>query len=217
MDRSVVVKTPDNFPDNKKRMSDRYVRNEKDMKDLESFQQAVLLALLNQSCGFTIQRPFKQSKSVKSKPEIYYIRIGEETINLHELAEEQCKYFYDKGKQENIKLKTAQRRHFKNKSTFTTHFLIDLSVEFGMFFNSKMSKKSTKCLQIERINEIFYKDNLILSRSEMILRGRAINNFLMSLVHDSPIVEIPVNDPRLEKYLQMNLSSVSGMYSVRCN
>ncbi|KAL7714700.1 TATA-binding protein-associated phosphoprotein [Entamoeba marina] len=217
MERSVVVTSPETPIQEKKKCTERYVRNEKDMKDLECFQQSVLLALLNESCGFTIQRPFKQSISVKSKPEILKVHIGNEIIDLHKLAEEHCKHFLDKSRSEKIKEKTAQRRHFKNKSTFTTHFLIDLCVEFDMFFNSKLSKKSTKCIQIQRINEIFHHNSLILSRTEMIVRGRAINGFLMSLVQENPTVYIGLKDARLEKYLSMNLSSLNGMHPVRCN
>ncbi|KAL7718541.1 TATA-binding protein-associated phosphoprotein [Entamoeba marina] len=188
-----------------KEIYERYSEKEKEMKNYECYEQAILLCLLNKFCSITIQKPFKQSTTITTKPEVISLHFETETIDIRSLAEQQCLGFYKKSLQDKVRPKTALRRNAKNKSTFTINFLFDIAIEHGFMFNSVLSKRSTKCLQVERIQHIF-KDNIFLMDSnDIIYRGYIINAHLCSITKNQTKVTIPQNDPALQRCLTTTL------------
>lgn len=179
---------------------ERYSQNEKTMKNYECYEQAFLIGLLNQFCSFKLQKPFKQSIIIESKPEIISIGFKNETIDIRKIAEDQCKLFADKTETDSISDKTRMRRFAKNRSTFIINFLFDISLEYGFFFNSVLSKKSQKCFQIERINEVFFNNQLLYKRNDINVIGEKLNSYLLNLVKDRKVVDIEMNDQSIQTF-----------------
>ncbi|KAL7717386.1 TATA-binding protein-associated phosphoprotein [Entamoeba marina] len=150
-----------------KEICDRYAEKEKEMKNFESYEQAVLL------------------------------------------SESQCSSFYQKSLQDKVRPKTALRRNSKNKSTFAINFLFDIAIEHGFMFNSNLSKRSTKCLQVERIQQIFFEGQLLMDYNEIIQRGHFINSHLFSIAKNQTKATISQNDPTLQQCLNNSLSTIN--------
>ncbi|ELP93516.1 hypothetical protein EIN_060510 [Entamoeba invadens IP1] len=179
----------------------RYSLNEKKMKNFECYEQAILIALLNQFCSIKLQKPFKQSVSITSKPEVVTIVLNNEEIAVKKIAETQCKKYAQITEVNTITDKTRMRRFAKNRSTFTINFMYDIAFSLGFFFNSVLSKKSSKCLQIERIHEVFYNNVLLLGAEDIVACGEALNDYLFSLVKQNKDVVLNQNDPVIQKFI----------------
>ncbi|BFU20054.1 hypothetical protein EHI8A_008410 [Entamoeba histolytica HM-1:IMSS-B] len=182
----------------------RYSQNEKDMKNFECYEQAILLAILNPFCGFKLQKPFKQSITITSRPEVVCLYFDYEEIEIRRLAEQQCELFALQSTTQNVSEKTRMRRFSKNRSTFTLNFLYDICLEYGFFFNSVLSKKSKKCFQVERIHQIFYYNKLWYGYDEIVFLGQKLNSYLFSLVRDQKDIVVPRGDPYIQKLALTN-------------
>lgn len=172
----------------------KYIKNERDMKNYESYQQAVLLVLLNHYCSFSIQKPLKTTSSIEPRPEVIELVFDTDSINVQTLTENNCKSILSFDLQQDIKKKTALRRFSKNKTIFTVNLLFDILLEKGFFFNSKKSKKSAKSIQAERIEDIFYLDNLLMSRETIVEKGRKLNDYFYTMVKSKKSVTIVRDD-----------------------
>ena len=193
-----VVSTPIN-----KKVKDvlKYSQNEKETRNYECYQQAILIALVNQICGITLQKPFKQATSVVSKPEIISLEFEDYSIKLRVLGAQQYSYLSEHMDHKEVKQKTEQRRVLKNRSHFAINFLFDMCLENGYFFNSKLSKKSSKCTQVERIIDIYFNGTLVFDKQAIIQRGSLINNYLLNLTKDRADYTIKKGDCTLLNYL----------------
>ena len=182
---------------------ERYSQNEKTMKNFECYEQAFLIAILNPYCSFKIQKPFKQSIIIESKPEIISIELENEIIDIRKFAEEQCKLYAGQSDTCTISDKTKMRRFAKNRSTFIINFLFDICLSYGFFFNSVLSKKSQKCFQIERINEVFYNNSLLYTRDDIVSIGEKLNTHFLTLSKEKKIVDIEKNDPFIQSFFSL--------------
>lgn len=148
---------------------------------MESCQQALLIILLNDVCGFTIEHPGKQSKVTATMPKLLVLHFVNEDIDIHSLAEQQCRLVMEREIENGLQRGTASRRYEKNKKIFSQNFLFDVCLECGFRFSSKPSRKSKKSQSMERVIEILYKERSF-QRKEILEMGTHINIFLLSHV-----------------------------------
>ncbi|ELP89405.1 hypothetical protein EIN_389900 [Entamoeba invadens IP1] len=176
----------------------KYTAKKRENKSFEAYQQAVLLSFLNQYCSITIEKRRRQPTVTTSIPNIKSLRFEAEEIDVARLAEERCSQTFDEKHFTGKNQQTATRRVQKNKRIFIHNFLLDVLVEKGFFFNSKMSKKSKRGFQLERLKHVFFNNQFIMGKKEIETVGEQVNTILCKLVTDTvSVVTIEKNDPRL--------------------
>ena len=155
------------------------------------FQQAVLIALINNYYDITIKKPTRDSLVTNSIPKITAISNGNEQVDIRKISENLVSTRISNNDMKNLQKKTIQRRNRKNILTYINNYLIDLLREEGYFFNSKYSKKSEKTYQLERINEIFYENELLFNLNDIFEKGQKINNYLIEICKQYDYFVIP--------------------------
>ncbi|KAL7716861.1 TATA-binding associated phosphoprotein [Entamoeba marina] len=182
----------------------RYMQNRRDMKDVETFQQSLLLVLLNKFCGFTLETPRKQTIVTLASPTIKAIHFDDETIKISDIADNFCRPAFESDIKSGMKRDSAIRRLEKNKRTFIHNFLFDVLLEKGFFFDSKLSRKTSKTLRIERISRVYYQSQCIVKQNKIVEYGMAVSNHLYSLLSTSKQYIIQKNDPILSGFIALN-------------
>ncbi|EDR24336.1 hypothetical protein EDI_070780 [Entamoeba dispar SAW760] len=172
----------------------KYIEKKRENKSYEAFQQAVLLCYLNQFCAITLEKRRRQPTVTMSLPNIKALIFEKEEVDISSLAEQHCRQNFDDYHFEGKNKQTTTRRLEKNKRIFIHNLLIDILIEKGYFFDSKMSKRSKRGFQLERIIHIFYKNKFIMGKEDLTIRGCNVNSYLCKLVESTSIVTIPRND-----------------------
>ncbi|KAL7718754.1 TATA-binding protein-associated phosphoprotein [Entamoeba marina] len=185
----------------------KYQQAKKDNKTLEPYQQLVVLSLLNKHCSFTLTKPTKQSKVHITIPRLTHLKIlDEEPLELNTFTLQQCKEILSKDLQCGINENTAQKRFEKNKKTFLTNFLMDVALELGFFFDSQLTRRSGRTLQIERINHVYKDGSCLLNKSDILNCGKQLNEYFNSLLRKSKLVTISKDDAEVTRILMSNLA-----------
>ncbi|BFU20696.1 hypothetical protein EHI8A_024110 [Entamoeba histolytica HM-1:IMSS-B] len=175
----------------------KYTLKKREMKNLESYQQAALLCLMNSKCSFSVEHPGKQSKVTVTMPRLVNLYIDKQEIEVAKLADTQSQLIMKKEVAGGVSQTTSTRRYEKNKRIFTQNFLFDLCLEYGFWFESKPSRKSKKSHQMERITRIYYKDTYLMNQTKMMELGKAVNSFLFSNIINDKRVTINQNNSKL--------------------
>ncbi|ELP85264.1 hypothetical protein EIN_084460 [Entamoeba invadens IP1] len=161
----------------------KYLTQKKVVKDMECFQEAILVALINQFCHITLVRPRKQSSVGLCCAKVKTLHFVGDEIEVMRITEEKFRPIYEKELMEGISKATAFRRYEKNKRIFVHNLLFDIALELGFFFESKLSRKSSKTASIERFERIFFKGKLLMNVQEMAVKGGLINDYLFDIVN----------------------------------
>ncbi|KAL7717936.1 Uncharacterized protein QTN25_004636 [Entamoeba marina] len=132
---------------------------------------------------------------------IINLEFQQENINIRNLTDTLCSMKYDVKEKEELKQKTLRRRYDKNKLIFIHNFIIDILVEKNYFFNFKLSKKSHKTLQFERIQEVFYKDKLLWNKDQLLLHGKLICKHISSQLNCNKDIVIHQNNNVIQNLL----------------
>ncbi|EAL44105.1 hypothetical protein EHI8A_138260 [Entamoeba histolytica HM-1:IMSS-B] len=188
-----------NTPRRKEYNDLKYIIKKKVIKDLECYQESILIALLNQFCGITICRPRKQCSVALCCAKVQTIHVNSESIEVMKLAEQRFKPIYDQDIKDGIAKATSFRRFEKNKRIFVHNFLFDLALEFGFFFDSKLSRKSTKTDSIERIQRVYFRGKLIIELEEVVEKGSILTNQFFDLVRYGVTYTLNKNDQIISK------------------
>ncbi|KAL7718815.1 TATA-binding protein-associated phosphoprotein [Entamoeba marina] len=131
------------------------VQSKRDTKNFESIQQAILIGLLSKFGSFTLLRPLKRSKVTFQTIKVESVSFSNDTININELVEQHCKQRYEMELSNGISIEKVKRRFDKNRFVFLSNLLLDLSLEFGYFFDTKMSRNTGGSIQLEKIRRTF--------------------------------------------------------------
>ncbi|ELP92235.1 hypothetical protein EIN_118090 [Entamoeba invadens IP1] len=182
------------------------VEREHEFKNDFCYEQAILVLLVNKEYGVSLEKAGKQSVLTTTMPRIAGIVVNDELIDLKRLSEKQCSLLFNGKEKDGIKEKTLSRRYSKNKSIFIQNFFIDTLLEKGFFFNSKLSKKSDKTLQLERIKEVYFGKIRIFQKNEIIKVGKQVNDYLSNLVETKGRVTLQKNDTTLSQFIPQRFS-----------
>ena len=180
----------------------KYTIKKREMKNLESYQQAVMLALINAKCSFTIESPGKHSKVTVTMPRLTSLTLNNQEIDISQLALHQSQMIMKTETDEGLSQTTALRRFEKNKKIFTENFLFDTCLELGFWFDSKQSRKSKKSQQMERIFDIFYGSKHIMDQTKLLQLGSELNTFFFSQLTLDKKVTFEINHPKIIEILQ---------------
>ena len=180
-----------------------YLFGVKSYKNFYAIQQGVLIALLNNFCTITLKKPRKQAKITQVYPTIKTICIDNEELDIPQIVNHICQPLYNSHVNNVNKKQTAQRRFEKNKKVCLQNLLIDILMEKGFFFESKMARQSKKTFRLERIQKIFYNNKLILDFDDFITKGNEIINYLCGLFVDQLVIKLEKNNPDL-----LNISNI---------
>ncbi|ELP90054.1 hypothetical protein EIN_404480 [Entamoeba invadens IP1] len=186
----------------RKRYDDpKYLIQKKFVKDLETYQVAVLLGLLNKVCSFTLFKPKKESVVGICSAKLKSINFNGDEIDIIQLAENMYRPIYDREVKKGVAKPTAFRRYEKNKRVFVHNLLFDLALEHGFFFNSKLSRKSTKTHSIERIEKVFFNGKMILDLQHIAVFGSILNDYFYNIVKNDNCVIVAPHDESLSNIL----------------
>ena len=179
----------------------QYVLNKRRLHDEESFQEIMLIGLLNEVCGFTITRPKKQSIVTTNIPILNTLHFEKEEFDIENIVDEHYREEYNRDKEREQFNQTAFRRFEKNKRNFLQSLLIDICIEKGFFFESKFARHSKKVMSIERIQRVYYNGTFLYEIEEIYNKGKAINSYLMGLLSNKHFIRIERNDPVIKSLL----------------
>ncbi|ELP86228.1 hypothetical protein EIN_111520 [Entamoeba invadens IP1] len=187
----------------KRNKTSKYTIQKKMVKDLECYQESILVYLINNFCSITIARPRKQSTVALccAKVKILHFKNGE--IDVMNLAESRLRPTYLKEIEDGIAKPTAFRRYEKNKKIFVHNFLFDIALELGFTFDSKLSRKSEKTFSIERFERIFFKGKEVFNLQQIVTEGGIITDHLFDLVANGNSVKLG----RFDEFLQTTNSA----------
>ncbi|ELP93867.1 hypothetical protein EIN_176940 [Entamoeba invadens IP1] len=167
---------------------------EREQKDQTAFQQCFLLALLNQHARITLKRPKKISTRTSTIPLLTFIEVEASRVDVYGLASEKCEVVKSIEINKKVPIQTADRRFNKNISAFIQNFVFDACLEFGYFFDSKLSKNSMKSIQTERIQNVFYEGAYCFSRNDILSSGKRVNDYLVNLMSNKRVVTLEAGD-----------------------
>ncbi|ELP93217.1 hypothetical protein EIN_055220 [Entamoeba invadens IP1] len=177
------------------------LKRDNEFKDMLCYQQAVVLALLNRYCSFEIERPGKESTITCTLPKVTKIKFGEYSVDIRKKAEDLTLKLTSDTEKKKLKEKTVKRRTAKSASAYVNNYMIDVLSELGFFFNTKLSKKSSKSFRLERVSEIFYNGVLVFDRNQIQHMGREINTFFNEILKTSKTASFFKNDFTLTQKL----------------
>ncbi|ELP85680.1 hypothetical protein EIN_409990 [Entamoeba invadens IP1] len=190
--------------------SDHRLKNimrEHEFKNDFCYEQAILIFLVNQFGAVTLEKPGKQSILTTTMPKVINLDLDGENIDLKRLSERQSSLLFGGKEKNGIKAKTLSRRFSKNKTIFIQNFLFDVLLEKGYFFNTKLSKKSNKTIQLERIKTVFLRGKLIFNKNEIIELGKKINDALSNLVDTKGKITLEKEEPILMEIFSSSVSA----------
>ncbi|ELP91619.1 hypothetical protein EIN_205760 [Entamoeba invadens IP1] len=175
---------------------------ERERKEHFTYQQSLLIALLNQHAKVTIKRPKKYSTHTSTIPMLFLIEVESSKIDVIALATKRCDLIKKDETAKGIPVQTVKRRFNKNVSAFLRNFLFDACFEFGFFFESKMSKNSMKSIQSEYIQNIYYNGCLIYTKDNILDLGKRIHCELMEKLTDKRTTSFELGElnTKLENY-----------------
>ncbi|ELP84646.1 hypothetical protein EIN_173110 [Entamoeba invadens IP1] len=190
-----------------KSMENALFKNKYDYKDFETYQQALLLGLLNQYCSFTVKKQRKQTTIAQSMPLLKCITFDGEEIDLIDFSDSFCRPQLEAEYIRGLNKQTAFRRYEKNKKVIVINTLYDICLEKGYFFNSRLARKSKKTKRLDRIEQVFANGKLVYSQEELVAIGTEINKYLVDLVEVSFEATVKKNDPTIQEILQLVVNS----------
>ncbi|ELP85587.1 hypothetical protein EIN_408560 [Entamoeba invadens IP1] len=174
---------------------------EKELKNYFSYQQGVVVALVNQFYSIELEPASKASLVTETSPKICSIVIEGEHINIRKKAEELTAQLTKRTEHKRPKEKTMKRRFAKSSSVFVNNYMLDILREHNFFFNSTLSKKSNKTFQLERLDAIFYNGNFVMGATKIGELGKEINDYLNTLCENKKRVVLERNNPFIFAFL----------------
>ncbi|ELP89680.1 hypothetical protein EIN_452800 [Entamoeba invadens IP1] len=167
---------------------------EHQQKEQTTFQQCFLLYILNKHAKITIKRPKKYSSRTSTIPILSFLETQASRVDVLNFAIKRCEAIKNEEMVKGIPLQTIKRRFNKNMSAFIRNFVFDSCLEFGYFFNSKLSKNSMKSIQSEKIRSVFYDGKFVTDKKGILELGKVIHQKLMSVLKDRRVVTFEIGE-----------------------
>ena len=172
----------------------KYDQQKRQYKINETYQQACFLWLLNQFCEINLEPRKRLAKRIATNPIIRSLVFQQDIVEVHQLSEESCRELIKQIPLKNKSNDSVMRRIEKNKKIFVHNLLIDLLVEKDYFFNFKLSKRSERGIQIQRITHIFFHEQLIMKEQEILKLGEEICTYLNKIVEHKTSCTLKQNE-----------------------
>ncbi|KAL7717590.1 TATA-binding protein-associated phosphoprotein [Entamoeba marina] len=155
-------------------------------RNYQTIQETICIALLNQFSDISIKQPTKKSVVTQQFMRINTISFGDEDdIDVTGFLRGRCLDHKNFDLKSGVSTKTADRRYQNNKKIEMLHLLIDLLMVNGYHFKTKTTEGKSGVFKLEAIKEIYYKDKLVYTNSEIEERAAQINQYLVHRLHQS--------------------------------
>ncbi|EKE38065.1 hypothetical protein ENUP19_0097G0017 [Entamoeba nuttalli] len=145
-------------------------------KNLESFQQAVLIYLLSRA-GVTVEIK-KQKKSAEKTYQIQPVQSIIYNGNVIQFADRinaQASKMLEEDKSEQ-----RLRRYERNKIALAFNELVEIAVKFGYEFGEKNTRKAQKTVRMKKIIMVKKDNKPIIEQKDIEPIGMAVNNYIVS-------------------------------------
>ena len=152
------------------------------IRNYQTQQQAIFLAILNQYYDIFIEFPKK--KSIVSLPFLKIIKLQneKEIVNFHDCITSIVKRLYEEDISAGVTDKTATRRNEVNRITECIKYLTELAAQRGFVSHTcDIGKKRIR----ENVQKISF-DGVELDTNDIIEKGSKISNVLVKERMDKP-------------------------------
>ena len=196
-------------------------KKERMLKNERCYEQAFMLALLNQHFSITMTKPDKQSTKTVLMPLIVTLvedsDLPDCTIDIMQMTKEACSAKRQKELENDVKMKTANRRYSKNLPVYVFNLLFDLCMELGYFFNEKLTKETKKLFRQEKILSVFFNGKYLYDSNDILRIGKRANDYLLHCL-ENRVFEVRSNDVNLLNligtYPNINLKLMADLYPI---
>ena len=146
----------------------------REIVNLQSFLQSVLLGILSQYCTITIGKPQRKSTVTFQFIKVRYLEFGHDKIEVQKFIKQRAKEIINNHSMEGITEKTAKRRCQSSKRREVVYLLIDLLQEYH--YHVSMENEETEGISG---NVSIYRDkDLLYSKNEICDKGLEINKYI---------------------------------------
>ena len=156
----------------------------RESKSFEGIQQGVLIALLNVlGFSFEFKRPERYALKTTQYLVIKNIFFNGKKLDFGNTIEIFCEQKYKNEIEEEMssnQMKTIKRRKDLNRAALSFNWLVDYCEQNGFTLAKRSTKTSKKTLQMEKVNEIAYDENIIISQQQMTEVGKQMNHYIIS-------------------------------------
>ncbi|ELP85433.1 hypothetical protein EIN_087450 [Entamoeba invadens IP1] len=161
-------------------------KTSREIRNYQTLQQAVLIALLNQYAEVVFKQPAKKSVTTYQFMRIKSIKFTpQNTIAFNEFLKRRCVEHYTFDITNNTPMKTAKRRYQTNKKTDGIHLLMDLLTECGYFFVTKLTEGKSGTVKLDNIIQILKDGKTVVEKNELCKIGETVNEMLTKWLENS--------------------------------
>ncbi|KAL7712429.1 TATA-binding protein-associated phosphoprotein [Entamoeba marina] len=177
----------------------------KDVRNYQTEQECVYLALLSQYFDIIIQAPNKRCVVTSPFFRMLSVSSGNDVIGINDFINNRVTERLGIEIESGVSRKTALRRSETYKITETLHILMDLLLEFNHFFQTRLTTGKKGTTKTETTYKIFSNGKFVMGQDEISKRGKLINNFISSLDVNDGVVCIKKNDHNMNMLLHQQL------------
>ncbi|ELP85910.1 hypothetical protein EIN_134840 [Entamoeba invadens IP1] len=174
----------------------------REKRNLEAVQQAILVGLVSKMFSILIERPPKQSKVTEQIPKIISIMGESSVLEFDSFVKDRFKTELDATYSSEAERIKTLRLFNRNVFVFTNNFLLDLCTEIGYVFNTRLSKISKNTQRIEYIESVCYKGKVILTKNNLLEKGKRVCKYFSSIVIDKKQTTVEAGDVEIAKIFE---------------
>ncbi|ELP91426.1 hypothetical protein EIN_155330 [Entamoeba invadens IP1] len=176
----------------------------KDLRNYQVYQQAVLIALLNQHADIIITPqkkksnvtlPFFTIKSVVFSPT--------DRVDLTYIVEKRCKQQMEMDVARGISSKTAMRRYKTNRVAENLHMVLDLLFEFDNLFVIKTTNGKNGANRLDTVTAALLPNNEWISYDDITEIGSQLNSFIANMLTQNESITLGKGSDIIAKFLRI--------------
>ena len=176
----------------------------KEIRNYQAQQQAVFLALLNRVYDVAVQQQVKRSLVTLPFFRVEELRAADDVVRVNDFVEARCRERFVFETRQGVSEKTAQRRCETYKVTENLHALMDILMEFGYFFEARLTTGKRGTTKTETVYKVFAGETLLLRQRDIEERGSRINRLIAEQTAHGPSFVFLRNDAGLAEALGLN-------------
>ena len=160
------------------------------IREEHAVQRNLLIYIINQHCDMVIAKPFKKCKLTNQIYFVNSITINNEYFDIESFIDQRCSEYYNQDILSGLSPTKARRRSLNRKHMALNNLLVDICFEFGYFFNYKNLSRINRN-EITLINGVFYKNNMIISESDI---GRISSRITSLFDSKDKVIDLKMNE-----------------------
>ncbi|ELP84841.1 hypothetical protein EIN_283970 [Entamoeba invadens IP1] len=175
----------------------------KDIRNYQVYQQAVLLALLNQHAEIVLSPQKKKSNVTLPFFTVKSVIFNQtDRVELTHFVEKRCKKQMENDVANGISSKTALRRYKTNRVAENLHMVLDLLFEFDYLFVIKTTHGKNGANKLDTVTSCMLPNKVWMTQEQIVSVGMEINSNLSKILSQTESISLPKNSPILCQFLQ---------------